>query len=41
MPIEDIKQSLYVMDEELLTPELLKQILAYSPDQHEVSKQIP
>ncbi len=34
-PLE-VKQALYQMDESVLTPELLRQMLAYTPDSTEV-----
>ncbi|CAH1794248.1 unnamed protein product [Owenia fusiformis] len=37
-PVPDIKQSLYKMDEDLLTPELLRQLLAYAPSSDEMDK---
>ena len=36
MAVGDIKQALLLMDERLLTPELLRQLLAYAPDANEV-----
>ncbi|ESO84151.1 hypothetical protein LOTGIDRAFT_155476 [Lottia gigantea] len=35
MSISDIKHAIYSMDEDILTPELLKQLLNYSPSKHE------
>ena len=37
MSVADIRQALTQMDETILTPELLKQMLAYAPDANEVS----
>ena len=36
MSVADIRQALTQMDETILTPELLKQMLAYAPDSNEV-----
>ena len=36
MSVADIRQALTQMDESILTPELLKQMLAYAPDANEV-----
>ena len=37
MPVADIKQALFLMDERVLSPELLRQLLAYAPDAAEVN----
>lgn len=39
MAVGDIKQALLQLDERVLTPELLKQLLAYAPDSEEVRLQ--
>ena len=36
LSVEDMKQALYEMDEEILTPELLKQLVAFAPSKFEV-----
>lgn len=36
LSVEDMKQALYEMDEEILTPELLKQLVAFAPSKSEV-----
>ena len=36
MSIDQMKQALYLMDEEILTPDLLKQLLAFTPNKQEV-----
>ena len=36
-PIAEVKQALYRMDESILTPDLLRQMIAYTPDSAEVS----
>lgn len=33
-----MKQALYLMDEEILTPDLLKQLLTFTPNKQEVRK---
>ncbi|KAK2185328.1 hypothetical protein NP493_240g05013 [Ridgeia piscesae] len=38
MSVADIRQALTQMDESILTPELLKQMLAYAPDANEMEK---
>jgi len=37
MAVVDIKQALLSIDEKILTPELLKQLLTYAPDAAEVN----
>jgi len=39
MAVVDIKLALLALDERVLTPELLKQLLAYAPDSGEVRLQ--
>jgi hypothetical protein len=34
--VEDMKLALYEMDEEILTPELLRQLVAFAPNKSEV-----
>lgn len=36
LSVDDMKQALYEMDEEILTPELLKQLVAFAPSKFEV-----
>jgi hypothetical protein len=36
MSVADLKNALYRMDEEIFTPELIQQMLAYSPNEEEV-----
>ncbi|KAK6170562.1 hypothetical protein SNE40_018927 [Patella caerulea] len=38
MSISEMKQAMFLMDEEILTPELLKQLLAYSPNKQEIEQ---
>lgn len=38
LSVDDMKQALYEMDEEILTPELLKQLVAFAPSKSEVWK---
>lgn len=36
LSLSDIRQALYLLDETVLTPELLKQLLTYAPNKNEV-----
>lgn len=38
LSVDDMKQALYEMDEDILTPELLKQLVAFAPSKSEVWK---
>ncbi|CAG2203100.1 Delphilin [Mytilus edulis] len=38
MSIDQMKQALYLMDEEILTPDLLKQLLTFTPNKQEMEK---
>ncbi|CAL1532337.1 unnamed protein product [Lymnaea stagnalis] len=38
MPVTDIRKALYSVDEKILSPELLGQLLAFVPDETEISK---
>ena len=37
MSVSEVKHALYSMNEEILSPELVKQLLAYAPSSDEVS----
>jgi len=37
MSIDQMRQALYLMDEEILTPDLLKQLLTFTPNKQEVT----
>ncbi|KAK7502340.1 hypothetical protein BaRGS_00006293, partial [Batillaria attramentaria] len=37
MTVSEIKQAIYLMDEETLTPELLRQLIAYAPSRQEMA----
>jgi hypothetical protein len=36
MSVGEIKQAIYLLDEETLTPELLQQLITYAPSKQEV-----
>ncbi|XP_064631791.1 delphilin-like isoform X3 [Lineus longissimus] len=38
MSVSDLKNALYRMDEEIFTPELIQQMLAYAPNEEEIEK---
>jgi len=40
LSLSEIRQALYLLDETVLTPELLKQLLAYAPNKNEVGHKL-